>query len=509
MFDAPADAAPGGFGLGVNLGPEPPLTRTPPSKPKPKVEKKKEDEKPTPTATEPAVEAKSAPAGAGRPKWLIPAAAAGLVALLAGGGLAYRQFSGSGTSKAASTEKAANKPKTKPKEATVEKEKAVAVAAVTPTVPAKPAPPPPSGEILSVARDGTMTVQPNLKDAIRAAIGSKGHVLLRNKSPLVLKAGDTLRGAGGMLVIQAGAGIKPVLKVEVKGGTPFLATRTDAPLKIEGITIEATYVEPGNDPAPIIEAGGAVTLDRCAFRLTTSVAKSRALAIEGESIQADGCWFENFDRALDVACFSGSKATLRHCMIVKTSPADQVPGIAALRLRNMPGGFNKTGRKLTLDHCTVRNGGFLDFAGFAPDAPITAEIAATAVSSDYLLTWEPGTTADPRTKDAGAFNPAALKWSGRDNQYDVHSVDGWVRLIATRGAAATPLPDGPKDLNAWSQRLAETDTAPPPIKFATDPASLSQSASPSDFAIADSGVRSRGADPKFVGPGAKPLPKAR
>ncbi len=371
-----------------------------------------------------------------------------------------------------------------------------------------PPSPQPSGDIAVVARDGTMSIQPDLKNAIRAAIGSKGHVLLRNKSPLVFKAAESLRGAGGMLVIRAGAGVKPILKVEVKGGMPFLSTRTDAPLQLEGVTIEATYVEPGNDPAPIIEAGGAVTLDRCAFRLSTPVAKSRALAVEGESLTAFGCWFENFDRAVDVACFGGSKASLRHCMIVKTSPDDKVPGTAAVRLRSMPGGFAKTGRRLTLERCTVLNGGFLDFAGFAPDAPITVEVTANAVAADFLLTWEPGTISDPATKDAGAFNPAALKWTGRDNQYDIHSAEGWVRLIATRGAAATPLPDGPKDLNAWSQRLPETDAVPPPVKFATDPASLSQSASPADFAIGDTGVRPRGADPTFVGPGAKSAAKA-
>jgi serine/threonine-protein kinase len=476
-----------GMGLAVDLGPEPPLTKVK-DKPKPKEAPRKT---PSPEKTDREVK------GHTKRGWLLPAGVAGaVIVLVAVAALAYRSYGvgtliGAGMTKAAGTSGATSK--TKAGEGAGQ---------------ASPALPAPTGkEVRVVAADGTESNEPDFRAAVRAAIGSRGHVLLLNRTPLTLSTADAVTASGGVLSIRAGAGLRPVLKVEVKGATPFLSTRTDAPLKLEGLTIEATYSDPGASPAAVIEAGGNVSLDRCAFRVATPTPGARALTVEGGALTASGCWFEGFDQALDTAYFGGSTVVLRHCMFVRTAPAGDPVAGWAVRLRSMPGGFTKTGRRLALERCTVSGGGFLDFAGFSPNAPVKVEPSGCAVAVETLVSWEPGTIGDPHTKDAGALGREALAWSGHDNQYEVRGKGGWVRVVPTRGAAPVPMPDGPTDLASWQRRLAtESDPVPPPVRFATDPASLSEQPTPADFAIADTGLHAVGADPAFVGPGAKAVP---
>ncbi len=126
-------------------------------------------------------------------------------------------------------------------------------------------------EVEVVSAEGTVSVEPDLAHAMRAAIGARGHVLLRNTTPLKFSAADANTVSGGSLVIRAAEGTRPVLHVEVKGRNPFLSTRTRTALLMQGVTIEATYLEPGQNPAPVISAGSNVTLDRCAFKVVGGV----------------------------------------------------------------------------------------------------------------------------------------------------------------------------------------------------------------------------------------------
>ena len=68
------------------------------------------------------------------------------------------------------------------------------------------------------------------------------------------------------------------------------------------------------------------------------------------------------------------------------------------------------------------------------------------------------------------------------------------------------MPDGPGNLDAWTKALgAETDPIPPPLRFATDPVVASEHREPRDFAVISQGAQTPGADPTFVGPGARPI----
>ena len=115
-----------------------------------------------------------------------------------------------------------------------------------------------------------MKIEPNLKSAMQRAIGSKGHVLLNNRTPLKLSGPDeaAITIGGGPLYIRAAEGVHPVVEVEMQGQKPFLSTRADTPLTIVGVTFVARYRgKPKMVPA-LIQAGANLTLDRCAFTAT-------------------------------------------------------------------------------------------------------------------------------------------------------------------------------------------------------------------------------------------------
>ena len=327
-------------------------------------------------------------------------------------------------------------------------------------------------------------------------------MLLTSDEPLKFPASDAINLGGGRLVIRAKEGTKPVLQVEVKGRTPFLATRTDTSIELVGLTIEAHYIAPGAEPAAVIEAGGAVILTQCAFRLDPAIAtpNSAALKLEGGSLTATGCSFENFDRALDLSYFGGSTSTLKQCQFVLTGPPPAEPegavgGGWAVWLRSMPGGFSKTGRKLVIDHCTLKGRGLIGLENFSTDASIKITTKSCASFSDALIAW----VFDPNNKEQTPTREA-MAWLGENNLYDVRG-KAWV-LVGAKGSPLEPMPDGPVDLESWQRKLVnEQSPIPPPIKFATEPSSLSSHPAPADLGITGPEGKTVGADPALVGPG--------
>jgi serine/threonine-protein kinase len=268
-------------------------------------------------------------------------------------------------------------------------------------------------------------------------------------------------------------------------------TRTDTPLTIEGVSIVARYAGMPKE-VPLIEVGGNLTLERCAFTATGAVKGSRAVASEGGSLTVHGCWFDGFDTALDVAAFAGSATTIKQSMMVRAK-TDAQPIGWAVRIRRTPGGSSKVARRLLMEHCTVKGKGLLHLADFSPESPLHVDIKECATMADAALAWETPKPGTPLTAEA-------LAWKGEGNQYDIHGT-AWV-VLSPEG---TPeLPDGPADLASWRSKMNEHDPLPPPIRFRVPPESLSETPQPSDFGLIDQDARSPGADPSRVGPSAPP-----
>jgi serine/threonine-protein kinase len=381
----------------------------------------------------------------------------------------------------------------------------------TPSIGAPRRPLPTGQQVAYVDADGKVTFERDLVNALRAAIGARGYVVLLNDTPLRIAAADTIVLSGGPVDIRAGVGHKPVVHVELKGNKSFLSTRGQTTLKIEGVAFEVNYVDPGPEPAPLFEAAWNVSLERCAFTLEKPVPGARALAMQGGSLTATGCWFDNFDCAIEAACYSGSSVTLRHCMLMQTKTGEAAGGAPsgwAIRVRSMPGGGQKSGRRLVMEQCTVCCQGFVNFDGFSPHGPATVTLTACAVRSEAMLVWSPeepvGSSKPPPPAPPGRD---ALSWTGKHNQYDIRG-KSWVLLAAT-GSPTAPMKDGPTDFESWAKLLGnERETVPPPIRFASDSPGLPEHPAPSDFAITEPGATPIGADPALVGPCAKLLSSA-
>jgi serine/threonine protein kinase len=341
------------------------------------------------------------------------------------------------------------------------------------------------------APDGTTSIEPDLKTAMKRAIGSRGHVLLNNREPLRLSGADAaIKVGGGPLYIRAAEGMQPVLEVALEGSKPFLTTGVETPLTIVGVTIVAHSAEPGRDAPPIIDAAGKVTLDRCAFKATGKAGGARAVKAQGIHLTVTGTWFEGFDEALDIVAFNGSAVTVRQSIFVRAR-AGAPPSGWALRVRSKPGGGVNLSRRLVLDRCTVLGKGLFDLAGFSPQMPYKVEVKGCAVFADALLAWQPQAPGLPPSDET-------LRWLGQDNLYDVRG-KAWV-VLSPQGSPE--LPDGPTDLDSWTKLVDESTPLPPPAKFQIEPANLPESPSPRDLLVIGT-ERPVGADPDRVGPRTK------
>ncbi|MGE3821005.1 MAG: serine/threonine-protein kinase, partial [Isosphaeraceae bacterium] len=385
-----------------------------------------------------------------------------------------------------------------------------------PDRPSVPAPkvtlPELQGREVAVANpDGSYSVEPDFRSAVRSVSGGRGHVVLHNPKPYTFAAADALMIGSGRVTIKAGEGVKPVLRVEVKGKTPFLSTRADSPLTIEGVTIEVRHVEPGKEPAPVIAAGGSLTLTHCAFRVighdlaNGPLPGSRAIANEGGIVNLTGCTFENFDCAVDLKLFASATVSASQCLFVnrRAATAGAPAGGWAFRVEALAGGPGRGGRVLKLDHCTIHTPGALELLGFSRELPAKIDLEACAVLADALVGWGTSSTNADRPTEAKPIAPPdrdALSWSGEGNQYDLRG-QAWVDLRPP-GEPPTPWTDGPKNLEAWTKVLGpERDPILRPIRFASDPASTSERVDPADFTLIDqSDAPAVGAEPKRVGP---------
>src|SRR5262249_12361671 len=151
------------------------------------------------------------------------------------------------------------------------------------------------------SQDGEKTYVKDLKSAIHQAIGGRGLVELCDAAPILLKSAELEPISGGKLEIRAAEGFRPALIVEALRRLPCLAPHSYTPMVLQGLRIEAKFVASTAEPPPVIQASAAVTLDRCAFVVQGAPPRgTRAVAAAGGSLFASGCWFDGFDKALDV-----------------------------------------------------------------------------------------------------------------------------------------------------------------------------------------------------------------
>jgi hypothetical protein len=356
--------------------------------------------------------------------------------------------------------------------------------------------------IVVIDRDGEISPATDLLKAMQAALGSGGVVELRNREPLALQAGDkaiTIATSKRTLHLRAAAGAAPVLKIDMKGGRPFLTTGSDLSLVVEGLTFEAfdSAPSPGSPAPPIVHAMGRARFQRCAMR-KSGAGEGRAIVSVGGPLVVDGCWFEGFGTAIEVQAIAGRPNTVRQTMIVPGRPAADGAGAPAggapaaavrtgrgVRVEFLAGAAKNAGREVKVEHCTFAGAGFLDLAGFSEASPITLVVNDCAVKADALIAWE--------SKGAAPLDAKAVHWSGEGNQLDISGAS-WI--VPPAGSAAGAV----ADLDAWMKLATERDPVRVAILFPLEPKSGAKWAAPQEYAVKPTGSRRPGADPERVGP---------
>jgi eukaryotic-like serine/threonine-protein kinase len=357
--------------------------------------------------------------------------------------------------------------------------------------------------IVVCGEDGMTTPFPatELFKALETAMGH-GRVELRNRKPIRLTSDQPLdlRSAQGKLRICAAAGTEPVIEVELKNGKPFLTTGSSVKLSVSGVTFKVQYPDPGAAPAAIqpavITAAGAAEFERCAFKkLGPRVKASCAVFSEGGLLTVNQCWFEGFDRAIEVNASNPTRTYIRQSMMVPELAPDHVnpaewygwgvkfnfSGAVIALAKNPPA-------HVILDHCTVEGSGLIDLTGWKGPGHVEAELKQCVVRTSALLAIESKT------------QPAVqIHWRGDGDQYDIlgHS---WIVLSATAGTPA--LSCDITDLPSWAKFAEEIKPITNTLLYRVDPGKRSSDLRPRDFAVApgESGKPQPGADPDKVGP---------
>jgi hypothetical protein len=354
---------------------------------------------------------------------------------------------------------------------------------------------------LGIKEEPSETPARNLLEAIQIAMGRQGYVELRNREPLCLDAGKIIDlGSGNMKIvdIRAAPGIvPPVIEIQMGAGGPFLGTKSTASLSLSGLEIRVRYPPnpAGANPAPppLIDAGGPVTIRRCAFQVVGDPPPPNgclALAVNGREVNVDGCWFEGFDTAIDVQSYAATVAQIRQTMIVPRPRVTERRGWA-VELHLAPGGGKPSvARRLVLERCTFEGAGFLGLDPAEVQSSLEIEVKHCAVRAEWLLAWKP---LKPEDRFENGF-AKQFHWHGEGNQFEIRG-RSWI-VLSKEGTPA--LSAGVTDLDSWSKfAVRESDPIRTALIYRTDPAARSDPLLPKDFAIIS--PNPPGADPKQVG----------
>jgi hypothetical protein len=347
----------------------------------------------------------------------------------------------------------------------------------------------PLGPITVRWPDGSQEEAKDLQEALRLAARDRGEVVLANPEPIHVRGTSPIE-VPGAATIRAAEGRRPILVLDEAGKQPWLrASTADSSLTLSGLTVWADFGEV-EAVAPLVQAEGSVTLDRCAFVARGKGRGSRALLAEGLRTTVRGCWMFGFDRALDLAAFPGTKVSIAQTIVAWGKGEGRPDGWAVrLEARQAPG--IKGARRLTIDRLTVGGGGLLELRGVQADRAVEARVSTTVVRGPALLMWD----------SPPADFPKGLDWAGKADRYEASGAS-WI-VLPPKGL--DNLPDGPDDLESWTKNLKEEESLEGPVTFADNRPKPLKPLEPKDFALVDDQAPLAGADPALVGPGAKPV----
>ncbi|WP_337173732.1 serine/threonine-protein kinase [Paludisphaera sp.] len=339
------------------------------------------------------------------------------------------------------------------------------------------------------ARDGSTRPAPDLSAALEAALGGRGVVVVKGGEPVAIPAdaARTLSGRG-TIEIEGEAGGAAVLRVEL-GDKPWISTGSSANLVLRDLTIEvARSASSDQPPPPLFLATGRAKFENCAFRTIPALgyAGSTAVVAKGGALEAQGCWFEGFDAAVEIRAMAGVEHRLRGSMFVPGGTPMEAAN-ADLPVRRgwaaravFEGGGVRDGRRLVgITRCTIAGEGLLKLEGFPETSPLRVEAVSCAARVERLVDASP------------PWDPKALAWEGSGNRFDVTG-ETWATAGVSEAIAATSAD--------WSRLYPERNLDETGVRFSMNGQTPDGRLLPSSYSLLGPGGASYGANPAEVGP---------
>ena len=233
--------------------------------------------------------------------------------------------------------------------------------------------------------------------------------------------------------------------------------------------------------------------------MDSRVKASCAVLSNGGALNVNNCWFEGFDKAIEIDAQNTAHTVIFQTMIVPASCKDLAQadlaesygwGVKLKFIGATRGPAPNLLPHLTLDHCTVDGGGLIDLTGWMGPGQVQAKVVSCAVRTNALL------AVSPKTPPA-----QQILWRGEGDQYDVQG-HSWI--VHSASAEFPAFSTEITDLKSWSS-FTKSHPITEKVLYRVDPTARSTPLRPRDFALDPRpGQVQAGADPDEVGPWSSP-----
>lgn len=336
----------------------------------------------------------------------------------------------------------------------------------------------------------------SLQEAMsRASGGGGGEVVVGDVAEEFLigggVGGPSVLVPGGAVVLRAAPGSRPTLNVRLRGNQPFLL-QPNGSLAISGITFRVSF--DGSDPnaptPPLIQTSGRLSLTNCTFvEAEAKGIETTAVSHRGLGVSARDCLFLGFDRCLAIGAYEGSRTTISNCLMVwPEGQADRVPGWGVWVEHVYAPKVERA--RLTVERTTVLGAaGLIECRHLDPERPIEVVVNGTALRARHVVAWSPPDSSDPILD--------GLHWSGDGNRFDLQSA-AWV---AADALGLSTVADAPTDLDSWRAAVGGRegkDSIQGMVEPADKTAMTSMSSDPARYRLEAADGKAVGADVAII-----------
>src|SRR5262249_22309253 len=223
---------------------------------------------------------------------------------------------------------------------------------------------------------------------------------------------------------------------------------------------------------------------------------SRAISSNGGRLEVDRCWFEGFDKAIELYAVDRTPTRISQTMFVPTG--GQAPELSGWGVKIQSLRRKQPQPHLILEHCTFEGAGLLDLVDNERSTdPLQVVVKDCFVRATALMACKRDTRTPKQVQDQ-------VTWQGTENRFEILGRD-WIVLSAN--VEGTPaISTAVTDLKSWSEVAKETEPIKSELKYQVDSKERPKQRRPRDFSIATSGSSkiTPGADPSQVGPWSNP-----